>query len=102
MGKLSNLWGELKVCYNEERKQIIKVEINNLERWCIEKGFAGIKEITDFTKTFQTKKVYRYENSRDGGFNVPDGARVGRDMCGACRYNKHSYCGGDKPCMAKV
>ncbi len=102
MGKLSNLWGELKTCNNDDRKQVIKVEINRIEKWCIDNNITSIKTLTDFSKPFKPKKIYRFESSRDGGHQVPDGVRVGRDMCNMCRYNKHSYCGGGKPCMGMV
>jgi hypothetical protein len=57
MGKLSDLWGELKTVKSESEKTEIKKKINDIEAWCIEKGFGGIKEQTDWTKkTFKKKK----------------------------------------------
>lgn len=90
MGKLSDLWASLKTCKEEEREGIQK-QINSTEQWCIDKGFAGIKEITDWTK-FKPKKTYRFEAGRCGEFQIPDGALTGKDMCGCCRYNKRYYC----------
>lgn len=105
MGKLSNLWQDLKVAADPDKIKKIQGEINSLEKWCIEKGFAGIKSQTDWTKT-RGKKVYRFESVKDGGLLLPDGALLGREMCVTCVYNKHSYCGrniqGGKPCIANI
>jgi hypothetical protein len=56
MGKLSDLWGELKVAKSESEKTEIKKKINDIEAWCIEKGFGGIKEQTDWNKPMKSKK----------------------------------------------
>ena len=90
MGKLSDLWASLRECKPEERDGIQK-QINSTEQWCIDKGFAGIKEITDWSK-FKQKKSFRFESNRCGNFNIPDGAKTGKDRCGACKYNNRTYC----------
>ena len=112
MGKLSELWAKLRETEDESKRKEIQQEINKVESWCIEKGFAGIKELTDWTKSNNkpTKKVYRFEGKRDGGLNIPSEARTGKDRCPACKFNNHSYCAidlfddhpGFKPCYANV
>jgi len=107
MGKLSDLWADLRVEADPDKRKEIQRKINSTEQWCIDKGFAGIKEITDWSKQ-KTKKTYRYEGVKDGGLNIPDGARLGKDKCKMCVYNNHSWCGqgmednGGKPCMGNV
>ena len=93
MGKLSDLWKSLAVA-PPDKKLEIQQEINKLETWCIEKGFAGIKEITDWTKPSK-KKTYRFESERHGGLNPPENARYGKDRCGSCIYNRRVYCNPD-------
>lgn len=105
MGKLSELWADLRATSDESKQKEIQGKINSIESWCIEKKFGGIKEVTDWTKQ-KTKKTFRYESVKDGGLNIPDGAMLGREMCKACIYNKHSYCGrnidGGKPCLVNI
>jgi hypothetical protein len=105
MGKLSDLWGDLKAESDPDKIKDIQKQINGLEQWCITKGFAGIKEITDWTKS-KSKKTYRFESVKDGGLLIPDGAMLGKDKCWACTFNKHSYCGrniqGGKPCLVNI
>jgi hypothetical protein len=101
LGKLKDLWAELSTTEDSEKKKEIRKKINSIEQWMIDNKIGSIKEITDWTKT-KDKKVYRFEASRDGGLNIPENTRTGNDRCGACKFNKHSYCGGDKPCLANV
>ena len=56
MGKLSDLWAELKTAKSPEDKKEIQEKINAIERWCIEKGFGGIKAETDWSKPIKKKK----------------------------------------------
>ncbi len=98
---LKEEWAKLASATADQKKPI-QDKINSIEKWCINNKIGNFKEITDFSKPFKMKKTYRFESGRDGGFLIPDGARTGRDRCGACRYNNHSYCGGDKPCLANV
>ena len=102
MGKLKDLWGRLATCRPDEKAEIQK-EINKIEKICIEKGWAGIKEITDWNKP-SSKKTYRFESSRMGNYGIPFNANTGRDRCGACRWNNHTWCDGGKTkmCVANV
>jgi len=103
--KLKEAWGLLRSSTTKEDIQKYQKEINNTEQWCINNGFAGITKLTDWsTYKHVVKKQYRYEGIRDGGWNIPDKAFVGKDRCGACKYNNASYCdlGVTKPCIAKV
>ena len=106
MGKLGDLWQRLNGETDEQKIKDIQKEINRIESWCIENNFAGIKELTDWTtyKKKTSKKSYRFESIRDGGFNIPVGAFTGVDRCNACKYNKHLWCdkGRTKPCLANV
>ena len=52
----------------------------------------GTPHICVNQKQSSTKKTYRFEGSRMYGYNPPEGARYGKDRCGACRYNNHPYC----------
>lgn len=105
MGKLSDLWADMKATSDPDKIKSIQEEINKVEQWCIDKGFAGIKELTDWSKQ-KTKKTYRGESVRDGGHLIPEGALIGKDMCKMCIYNKHSYCGrkieNGKECLGNV
>src|SRR3990167_7728748 len=94
MGKLSDLWKSLQTC-PPENVQEIRQQINRTEQWCIDNGFAGIKEITDWTKRDKQKKSYRFESDRHGGHNPPPNAKYGKDRCRACIYNRHVYCNPD-------
>lgn len=100
MGKLSDLWGQLKTCKEEDR-ELIQKKINDIEKWMIENGYGNIKEITDWKSK---KKTYRFEDSRMGNYGQPALSYIGRDRCGACRYNNHTWCdrGITKPCMVKA
>lgn len=103
MGKLKDLWAELKECKPEEKAAIQK-KINGIEKWMIENKIGTIKEITDWNKESSTKKTFRYEGIRMGDYGMPEGAYVGRDRCGACKWNKHPWCdkGKTKICVANV
>lgn len=106
MGKLSELWQDLKATSDDVKKKEIQKKINDIEEWMIDNKFGSIKNKTDWSKQ-KTSKTYRFESVKDGGHQIPVGAKVGREMCLCCRYNKHSYCGmdleeGDKPCWANV
>lgn len=72
MGKLSDLWADLKAEKNVNEQNIIKGKINQIEAWCIEKGFGGIKEQTDWTKPMKKKKdgfnSFNFDN--DKGFTT--------------------------------
>lgn len=106
MGKLADTWALLKETNDPEKIKELQDKINSIESWCIQNNFAGIKELTDWRKWEQnkTKKTYRFEGGRDGGFNIPKGAKIGNERCGACKFNKHTWCDGGvtKPCMANV
>ena len=107
MGKLKDLWAQLKDCKPEDRA-LIQKKINSIEEWMIknkltnDKGELIISELTDWNKN--TKKTYRFESSRMGTFGQPVGAYVGRDRCGACKWNNHTWCdkGKTKKCVANV
>ena len=107
---LKEEWAKLAVAKDGDRKEI-QGKINSIEQWCINNKIGNFKELTDFSKPFKMKKTYRYEAGRDGGHNIPDGARTGRDRCGTCKFNNHAWCALNifdensdnyKPCMAKV
>jgi len=82
---------------NVIKKEEIKKQIIELEDYCINVLKYDFKR-TDFNK----KKTYRFEGVKDGGWNIPKNAKTGNDRCPCCKYNKHSYCGGEKPCWANV
>lgn len=73
LGKLADLWAELKEAKPEE-KEGIKKKINDIEQWCIDNKFGGFKEITDWTKPMKSKKKkdgfnsFNFEN--DKGFTT--------------------------------
>jgi len=97
MGKLGDLWAELKETNNQERIKELQGKINSIESWCIENNYAGIKELTDWRKWSErkTKKTYRFEGGRDGGLYRPHRAKTGKDRCGCCIFNKRVYCDPD-------
>lgn len=95
MGKLSDLWAEYKAGKD------VKEEIWKIEDWMISKGYR--KERTDF-KNKKQFHLNRFSTERDGGHNIPEGAKTGNDRCKACKYNFHVYCDPNDPYghMAKV
>ena len=107
MGKLADCWALLRETQDPAKIKEIQDKINSIESWCIENNYAGIKELTDWRKWEEkkkTKKTYRFESVKDGGFGIPKGAFVGKERCGCCKYNNHPWCdrGVTKPCMANV
>lgn len=92
MGKLSELWAELAAEKNINEQNIIKGKINQIEGWCIEKGFGGIKEKTDWSKPMKKKKdgnAY-FNISTDKGFCTFGNMVLPRhDFC-KCGLYKHS------------
>ena len=83
MGKLKELWGQLRECSDEERPGIQK-EINKLEQFCIGKGYAGITKQTDWSKSKSLSSAK--------ALNPPVMARYRGDRCIACVYNHAAYC----------
>lgn len=107
MGKLKDLWAELKDCKDEIRKSDIQKKINSIEKWMIDNNIGSIKEITDWTKqktSVAHQKKWRFDSDRMGNHGVPEFAYTGRDRCGTCRWNRHTWCdkGKTKPCVANV
>ena len=91
MGKLANLWAELKQQQDGARKVEIQNKINGIETWMIENNIGSIKEITNWNKP------QNYKKKTGGGklapsLNPPITARYGNDRCLACRYHKANYC----------
>ena len=106
LGKLGDTWALLKTEEDPEKIKEYQKKINQIESWCIENNFAGIKKLTDWKEWAKknTKKTYRFEGGRDGGLAIPVGAYIGRDRCKSCQWNKHVWCdrGRTKPCWANV
>ena len=82
MGKLSDLWEQLRTCPDHKRIELEK-KINSIETWMIDNNFGSIKDITDWSK----KSV---GSARP--LDPPIGARYGKDKCLSCVYNRAGYC----------
>lgn len=54
MSKLSNLWAELKLTRDVSKKMELQKEINRIEQYCIDNGFAGITALTVWHDTGAT------------------------------------------------
>jgi len=97
LGKLSELWVQYKSESIASKKQELRQEIWKIEDWMISKGYT--KQRTDF-KVYEAGfkwKLGRYQSIRDGGYNIPRGAKTGKDRCKACIYNYRSYCDPNDP-----
>lgn len=101
MGKLAVLWTAYQGEMNAVKKQEIRIKIWKIEDWMISKGYKNKR--TDFKALKQSNRP-RFVSERDGGHNIPQGVKTGKDRCRACIYNFHSYCDPDDPYghMAKV
>lgn len=101
MGKLADLWASYKSESAAAKKQEIRQEIWKIEDWMISKGYK--KQRTDFKALKETDRP-RFVSERDGGHNIPQGAKTGRDRCRACIYNFKAYCDPNDPFghMARV
>jgi len=101
MGKLAELWSEYREQKDESKRQEIRENIWKIEDWMITQGYK--KERTDFNNV-KTFKVNRFAGKRDGGHLIPEGAKIGADRCGACKYNNKACCDPNDPYghMAKV
>lgn len=62
MGKLTNLWAELKITVDPSLREKLQAEINEVERWMVKKGYRD--RITVWGRVmpddFLTRKVPGY------------------------------------------
>ena len=94
MGKLADLWAELKVAKPEE-KDAIKQKINGIEQWCIDNKFGGFESITDWNKPMKKKKkggsFEPMSFTEDNGFiTVGNFILPMSDFCSHCGIYKYN------------
>jgi len=88
LGKLADLWAELKTAKPEEKDEI-KKKINDIEQWCIDNNFGNFKEITDWSKPQKTKKK-KSDPARSFSFTEENGFIT----VGNLILPKHEFCKG--------
>jgi hypothetical protein len=94
MGKLADLWAELKEA-KPEHKDEIKKKINAIEQWCIDNKFGDFKEITDWNKPMKKKKksgsFEPMSFTEDNGFiTVGNFILPMSDFCSHCGIYKYN------------
>jgi len=94
MGKLADLWTELKNAKPDE-KEAIQKKINSIEQWCIDNKFGGFESVTDWNKP-RKKKVKN--DFRSFTFEEPQFVSCGqfikpsRDFCPRCHIDLVGLC----------
>lgn len=87
MGKLADLWKELKDTKSESERNIIKEKINQIEQWCIDNNFGDFKTITDWSKPQFPKK-----KKKDGHMSFSLGTDKGFCSYGNMILPKYHFC----------
>ena len=66
MGKLKDLWGELRTTKDSVKRKEIQKNINDIEQWMIDSKIGTITEKTDWSNTIKYEDNFdkRFENPR--------------------------------------
>ena len=64
MGKLKDLWAELRITTLPSRREELQKEINRIEQYCIDNGYADITELTTWNQPITNDYETRFDNPR--------------------------------------